>query len=136
MYDSLGGARCLFLSAMGTKQLERGSQCALCLKSAQLLALVSLEKTFGGREQRASSEKFAYANLTNRLTRNSCGRGPLHNPFLLAVFLSKKYIGCVTRRLKIAYAPLTHRVSQAWLPPNLTQPLRRADFSLRDSLAV
>ena len=58
---------------MGTKQLERGSQWALCLKSAQLLALVSLEKTFGGREQRASSEKFAYANLTNRLTRGLRG---------------------------------------------------------------
>ena len=35
--------------------------------------LVSLERTFGGREQRASSEKFAYANLTNRLTRGLRG---------------------------------------------------------------
>ena len=126
---------------MGTKQLERGSQCALCLKSAQLLALVSLEKTFGGREQRASSEKFAYANLTNRLTRGLRGIrvvvGHSTTLFCLQCFSAKKkYIGCVTRRLKVAYAPLTHRVSQAWLPPNLTQPLRRADFSLRDSLAV
>ena len=137
---------------MRTKQLERGSQCALCLKSAQLLALVSLEKTFGGREQRASSEKFAYANLTNRLTRGLRGirvvvghSTPANRAFerlspqpfsACSVSQQKKYIGCVTRRLKIAYAPLTHRVSQAWLPPNLTQPLRRADFSLRDSLAV
>ena len=45
-------------------------------------------------------------------------------------------IGNVTRRLRIADAPFMHRVSYPWLPPNLTQPLRCADFSLRDTLAV
>ena len=57
---------CFFLSATRTKQAEPGWNCAMCLKSAfpmQLLALVSLARAFG------SSEKFAYANFTNPLTR-------------------------------------------------------------------